>query len=155
MAPRQPSHPAMTEPTMRPSASATMRAPGSWRRRPARASAESVDVGSAARSQKASTGATSSGVAGRKSACAGTGDDPEPEIVGSAVAARLEHLGPVADVDRHVAGDAECVTQDPTCRVEETLPRLVLHQDDPAEGTQQPDELVGVECHLPGECRLL
>ena len=38
--------------------------------------------------------------------------------------------------------------------IEELLPRVVLHEDHPTEGAQQPDQLVGVERHVPGDHRL-
>src|SRR5271155_5702053 len=127
MEPRQPSHPAMTVPTMCPFASATMSAPGSRRTRLTTTSEVSVDVACAASRQKAKTPATSSVVAGRSSV--GTGQCYEPDrrdprkrrqpwsvMVSdgqSAFETRLEHLGPVADVDRHGAGDTQRVLEDP------------------------------------------
>ncbi len=82
-------------------------------------------------------------------------ETPGSQSPNAVVAARLPHLGPVADVDRHVAGDAEHVAQGHPRRLEEPLPGLVLHQEDPAEGAQQPDELVGVQGDVPGDHRLL
>ena len=64
MDPRQPSQPAITEPTTAPDSSATMRAPESRCNRAPTASPVSVEVGAAAWRQSASTEGMSAATAG-------------------------------------------------------------------------------------------
>src|SRR3984957_13213182 len=60
-----------------------------------------------------------------------------------AVAAGSPHLAAIAHVDGDVTLDSERLAQEAPGRLEELLTRLLVHQHDPAERSEEPDQVVG------------
>ena len=56
---------------------------------------------------------------------------------------------------RRVAVHAQLPGKEPPCRLEQPAPGVVLHEDHPAERAEQPDQLLGIERHVPRAARVL
>ena len=71
-------------------------------------------------------------------------------VTASEVQAGSPCFGAVLDIDSYVSFDSEGVSEESTGFGEHPRPLPVGHQDDPTEGTQEANQLVGVKRDVPG-----